>query len=239
MNHSNYTLFEIIKYKIEFSDCLEYSLIDNTNDENDIKNHLTYLKNELNKGEYKQITSSLFTSHKKINKQLIKFIKKYNSKKIFKIKKSLKLKKYLDFNIHLLDCYETFNYIIKAFTEDAKISCLLDNKILDLIKISNNHFINFLFFNSYNLYLNCFFRENSNLIYSDPDMKQLISILKYCNANKEFDKYIDVLKTENKIKINNEFEKLSQMCIESEKKQLQLTKKIIESINKEIKKATT
>lgn len=236
MNHSNYTLFEIIKYKIEFSECLEYSLIDNTVTENDIKNHLAYLKNELNKGMYKEITSTLFTSFKFLNEPLINFTKKYNYKKAFKLKKTKKLKKHLNFNISLTNCYEAFNYIIKAFTEEEKISYLLDKKILDLITVSNEHFINFLFFNSYNLYINCFLSDKQNFKYSKKNTNQLISIIKYCNTDNKFDKFIDILKSKNKMKINEEFEALSKLCIETEKHQEQLMNKIIEVINDETKK---
>lgn len=235
MDYSNYTLFEIIKYKIEFLECLEYTLLSNTLNKNNIKNHLTYLNNELNKGIYKEITSSLFTSSNLLNKPLIKFTKKYNYHKIDKILKKRKLKNYIKYNEYLINAYEILNYITNAFTEEEKIANLLDKQIIELINISNTHFINFLFFNSYNLYLNCFYSNNENLYYSNKDMGKLISIINYCNKQESFNKFIQILKTENKTKINEEFEKLSNICIATEKKQNELLQKIIEKITNEAK----
>lgn len=235
MNHSNYTLFEIIKYKIDFLECLEYTLISNTIEKSAIKNHLTYLKNALNHGMYNQIISSLFTSFASLNVPLIKFLKKYNHSNIYKITKKRKLNNYIKYNENLIEIEETLNYIINTFTEEEKIASLLDKKIIDLITLSNTHFYNFLFFNSYNLYLNCFYGDNQNLHYSDKDLKKLISIINYCNKEKNFEKYIDILKTENKIKINEQFENLSKACIQTEKKLNELLQKIIEKIANETK----
>ena len=44
-----------------------------------------------------------------------------------------------------------------------------------------------------------------------------------------------ILKTENKVKINEEFENLSKTCIETEKAQNESLQKIIEKINNESK----
>lgn len=239
MNHTNYTLFEIIKYKIVFFECLEYSLNTNTKEKKEIKMHLSYLKNELNKGMYKEITSSLFTSFKLLNEPIIKFLDKYNYKKLFKLKNSNKLKHYLRFMEYILASNETFNYITKAFIDEEKIVSVLDKKILNLIDTSNDYFANFLFFNCYNLYLNCFFNDLYNLKHSNKHIKQLISIINYCNKEHNYDKFIEILKSENKIKINDEFEILSKICIESEKQQQDILNKIINTINHETKKSTT
>lgn len=235
MNYSNYTLFEIIKYKIEFLECLDYTLISNPNEDKDIKNHLIYLKNELNKGLYKEIVSTLFTSFNLLNKPIINFIKRYNYKKIIKLKSCKKLKYYLDFNEKIIECYETFNYIICSFTEEEKIYSKLDKRILDLINISKNHFNNFLFFNFYNLYLNCFYNKEKNLIYKRNDIKRLVSFLTYCNKESKFNNYIEVLKSENINKINEELEKLSNDCIKSEQNQFASINEIISIINSEVK----
>ena len=112
MDYTNYTLFEIIKFKNEFLECLEYTLLSNDIKQKDIETRLLYLKSELKNGLYKNITSSLFLSFKHLNEYNIKFIKKYTVKKITKLNKTKKIKNILDYNENLINCYETFNYII-------------------------------------------------------------------------------------------------------------------------------
>jgi len=237
MNNTNYVLFEIIKFKIEFLDCLEYSLISENQKINDeVKNNFLYLRNELKNGLYKDITSSLFNSYKTVNKPIIKFVKSYNNKKIDKIIKNKKLNKILEYNENIIDCYENFNHIIASFTEEKEIRKNISNKILNLLEVSNKHFINFLFFNSYNLYLNCFYNKNINMIYIEKDIERLIKIINYANSDKSFEKSIDILKEENEEEIYKELENLSNICIKLEKDQHTQLNELIAQINNETKK---
>lgn len=237
MNSTNYVLFEIIKFKIEFLDCLEYSLISENQKINDeAKNNFLYLRNELKKGLYKDITSSLFNSYKAVNKSIIKFLKSYNYKKINKIINNKKLNKILDYNEIIIDCYETFNNIITSFTEEKELSKHISSKILNLLEISNKHFINFLFFNTYNLYLNCLYNKNINIIYTENDIERLIKIINYANLDKSFEKSIDILKKENEEEIYKELENLSNICIKLEKDQHTQLNELITQINNETKK---
>ena len=70
MEHINYTLFEIIKYKIEILDTLEYSMETYKLNNEEIKKNLLYLKNNLNEGMYKDIISSLFTDYQRVNEYI-------------------------------------------------------------------------------------------------------------------------------------------------------------------------
>ena len=207
MNHSNYVIFEILKYKIEFLDCLEFSLIyeNQAKNKKEIKNNFTYLKNELKNGLYKEIVSSLFSSYHIVNKPMIEFIKKYHYKKAIKLTRQKKLSKLLNFNEAIIDCYETFNHIINSFTQENEIAKILDKKITSLTETSNNHFINFLFFNLYNLYLNCFC-SNGKLKYKDSDIERLIKIINYCNLTNKFTNSINILKKEDKEEMYKELE---------------------------------
>jgi len=236
MDYSNYTLFEITKYKIEFLDCLEYSLISNNIKEEDIKNRINYLNNDFKEGFYKEIVSTLFTSYNLLNKPIIHFLKKYNHKNILKLIKNKKVKHLITYNENLIDCHETFSYIISAFTEEEQIATKLDKKILNLIEINKKHFINFLFFNTYNLYLNCFYNKENNLKHSNKDIENLIKIINYCNKEKEFDNSINILKEENEDKIYNELENLSNICIRLEKEQYNCLNELVNIINNETKK---
>ena len=114
MNYASYTIFEILKYKIEFLECLEYSLVQNQNEKKEIEKHLNHLKEQITIGEYQKIINSLFTSFNFLNKHMRKFIKKYNYKKIKKIHKCNKLKDYLKYNELMIDVYESFNNIINS-----------------------------------------------------------------------------------------------------------------------------
>ena len=237
MNKINYALFEIIKYKIEFLECLEYSLISDTIKKEDIKNHLNYLKNEFYEGNYHEIISSIYTSYKKINTSLLTFFKKYNYKKTNKIINKNKLKLLLNYNESLIDCYQCFNDIIQSIISEEQLSKDINKKIINLNNINENHFKNFLFFNSYNLYLNCFYNKDKLLKSSDKDIKRLVGIINYCNTNNEFNSSIDILKECNENNIYKELERLSNNCIQLEKKQHDCLKEILEIINTEIEKS--
>lgn len=236
MDYSNYTLFEIIKYKIEFLECLEYSLLSNNLKEKEIKNHLTYLNNNQKKGAYKEIISSLFNSYKDTNKSLIIFLKKYNYKKCIKLTKDKNISNLITYNEYLIDCHETFKYIINAFLEEKEIVQKLNKKIINLATTNNNHFINFMFFNTYNLYLNCFYNKEKNLKYTQEDIKRLIQIINYCNIDNKFENSINILKEDNEDKIYNELENLSNTCIKSEKEQHSELNDLIKLINEETEK---
>lgn len=236
MDSSNYTLFEILKYKIEFLECLEYSLTTYTVNEDDIKKRLTLLRSDLKQGLYKEIVSTLFTAFNKLNNPLKKFLKAYTYKKIIKINNSKKVKHLIDYNEKLIDAYETFTYIINAFLEEEQIAKVLDKKITKLITLNNEHFINFMFFNCYTIYLETVYSEDTKYTYSEKDITRTITLLSYCNKNNQFDSYIETLKNDDKDNIYNQLEKLSNNCVKLEKEQDALLKEIINTINNEIHK---
>ena len=97
MNHSNYTVFEILKYKIDFLECLEYSMPSYTINKDEIAKKLSPLKKDFKDGLYKEIVSSLFTSFNKLNKPIRQFFKKYNENKLENIHNSKKIKELLKY----------------------------------------------------------------------------------------------------------------------------------------------
>lgn len=222
MDNSNYTIFTILKFKIEFLDNLEYSLLNYKIDEKAMFNNLNQLYQEYTTGIYHEVVSSLFTSHDLLNKPLTVFFNKYPTDYILKIIKKNKIKKILDYNETLTDCYETFNYIINAFLEEKEIKDKLIKDILDLISISNKHYIYFLFFNVYYRLI------NNN--HSKKITNRMIKILNYCNQKYDFSEYLNDYKDTSKI------QNLSNICISLEKERYSILTKIIEIINNDVKK---
>ena len=224
MDYSNYTVFAILKFKVEFLDCLEYSLLNYKVENESIKNNLTHLEEEFSNGIYKQIVSKLFTSFNKLNEPLFFFFKKYKYSKIVKIIESQNIKEIIKYNERLIDCFETFNYILSAFFEEKEIYSKLNEDIIKLSDISNRHFVNFLFFNIYYRYINLKDNLSKNII------KKLFRIMNYCNKDNEFNDYFDDNKT-----TNDKIEKLSNQCILIEKEQYNALEKAINLINDKIK----
>lgn len=233
MNNCNYTIFEILKYKIDFLECIEYSLPSYTIKEEEIKERLSLLNHDFKDGMYKEIVSTLFTSYKKLNEPIRVFLKNYNLKKIIKINSKKSINKLLKYNETLIDCFETFNYIINSFLEEEQIIKLIDEKVLNLINVNNNYFDYFLFFNCYNIFLEF---SHDDFKYTQKDIKRTVQLLNYCNKNNKFKKELDVLKTEDSDKIYKELEALSKKCSELEQKQVNDLKEFINIINKEIHK---
>lgn len=221
MDYSNYTVFAILKFKIDFLDVLEYTLLNYNVKKETIDNKLKELNEEYENGLYHQIISSLFTSYKKLNKPISLFLKKYDSSSIFKIVSKEKTKSILNYNESLIDCYETFNHIIDTFLEEETIKSKLTKDIISLIDISKEHFTYFLFFNMYYLLI------SKKL--SKKERTRTLKILNYCNKSKNFNKYLE--SEEN----NDNIEKLSNSCITLEKQQSDLLNKIVQTINNELK----
>ena len=225
MDYSNYTVFAILKFKIEFLDCLEYSLLNYKVESKTIKETIIYLKKEYEKGMYKEIISKLFTSYDKLNEPISRFFKKYTYDNLSKMIKNQNIKEIIKYNECLIDCYETFKYIIKSFLEEKEILDKLNRNIVDLDTISNNHFINFLFFNVYYRYI------SSKEALSKSATKRIFKIMNYCNKSNDFDSYFPI-----DGKDTNKIENLSNKCILVEKEQYSTLKKVIDVLNNEIKK---
>ena len=236
MDHSNYTIFEILKYKIEFLECLEYSLLTYKIDEEDIKKRLFFLKNDFKDGMYQEIVSTLFTSFNKLNSPIIYFLKHYPLKKITNMTSNKNAKSYLNYNERLIDAYETFNYIINMFLEEEQIKNKLDKKVLELININNNHFNNFLFFNIFTLYVEIISNKETEIKYTEKDIIRLIRIMNYCNKNNDFNSSIEILKEEDNEAMYKEIENLSNKCVKFEKEQYMSLKELINIINTETNK---
>lgn len=237
MNHFNYSLFEIVKYKIEFNEFLEYSLPTYEIDTTDISQKYNLIKSTYSDGLYKDIVSSLFENYEIVNKPIKEFLDKYTAKKIYKIIKKKKLDQLVCYNQKIIDCCENFNSIISSITEEKEISKIIDKKIIKLLETSNKHFSLFMFFNTFHTYIDCTLNKNSKIKFKECDMKNLVALINYCNKDNKFNNYIEILKQEDEIKLNKEIEKLSSKCLELEKKLNEDLKELIDILNKELEKS--
>lgn len=236
MNYSNYTLFEILKYKMELLDCLEYSMETYTLNEKEVEQNFTYLKNNLLNGTYKEIICSLFTNYKKINDPLFIFFKEYTPNKIIKMINSKKSRKKITFIKLLIDCHNSLNNIIYSFLNEEGLKNKIEYKITSLILTHNKHFINFLFFVLFNMYYCSLNQNQNNLLFKEKDLKDIASMIKYCNADNLFDESIKILEENIEMNVTNEIKKISNKCIDLEKKQNLQLKEIIASLNQEVEK---
>ena len=188
----------------------------------------------MQEGTYKDIISSLFTNYEHINKALIDFFSCYNPKKIIKLSKSKKVNSKIEYIKRIIDCYETLNSILLSFTKEEEIISKIEPKIKELIKTNDEHYLYFVYFIVYNMYISSF--NSKKPAYKEKDIKEIVSIIKYCNQNNIFNNSIEILKNSDELKINNELERLSNKCIELEKKQASLLKETINLLNQELEK---
>ena len=237
MDYFNYTFFEILKYKIEFSACLEYATETYELKKEALIKNVSYLKNNFETGMYKEIIFSLFTDYSIINENLFMFFKKYPVSKIIKLTKSKKISLRLSYIKSLIDCNETLDNIIQSFLSEEELKIKLDKKILALLKTHRIHFTNFLFFVIYNLYICSLYPNKTKLKYKESDVKDIVGLLKYCNSDNSFDKSFEILEKNIELEINNEFEKISNKCIELENKQDKEIKEVINFLNAQLEKS--
>ena len=85
MHPNNYTLYQLIKYHIELTEAMEYTLITYKYDEGELIERFHFLNNDYKKGFYHYITKKLFKNSKKLTSEVKEFINAYNRHNIPKI----------------------------------------------------------------------------------------------------------------------------------------------------------
>ena len=153
MHPSNYTVYQLVKYHIELTEAMEYTLITYKYDKLELNERLKFLKNDFKKGFYHEIITNLFKKSKKLTKEIKYFIKKYNEQKIDKMINQIDLHSRIKYNNELYLAYATSNNIIQIFLNEEEIRKDLEDSLVSLIEITNKHFISFCLFNSLNLYI--------------------------------------------------------------------------------------
>lgn len=237
MDYFNYTFFEILKYKIEFSSCLEYATESYELKKEELEKNISYLKNNLESGMYKEIVTSLFTNCDMINENLSIFFKNFSISKIIKLTKTKKITPRISYIKSIVDCNHTLGNIIKSFLTEEELKNKLDKKILQLLKTHEKHYNHFLYFIVYNMYICSLYPNKSKLKYKEEDIKDIVGLLKYCNNENIFDNSLKVLEKNIELDINNEFEKISNKCIELENELDKETKEVINLLNSQLEKS--
>ena len=77
MHPNNYTLYQLIKFHIELTEAMEYTLITYKYNEGELKERFNFLKTDYKKGFFHEIVKTLFNKPKKLTKEVKVFIKKY------------------------------------------------------------------------------------------------------------------------------------------------------------------
>ena len=193
MDYCNFTLFEVLKYKIEIENCLEYCQEGFKSNIKDIEKNLVYLKSNFDSGSFYTNISVLYTDYNLINKPLIDFFETYKLKKIVKMIKSKKLDAKLEFMKMMIDCNVHLDNLMKAFEEEPEIAKRTNNKLKKLLLTSNNHFKHFCFFICYH-YVACHqYKKKVSIKYKKESLNELYAIINYLNSDGAFDSYLDSL----------------------------------------------
>lgn len=227
MNASNYTLYQLIKYHIELSEALEYSLITYKYEEHELIERLLFLKAEYKKGFFHFITKKLFNDINYLTSELKDFLTSYNREIIEKITKDHNLNSRIKFNKKLYLAYSCTKQLIDIFLEEERIKKDAEKDLLELYNASNKHFNYFFLFNS----LNMFIATKVNLLSDDTlytleeeDKQLFIALLTSIESEIEdsslYKESLKLIKGKTKFKEDDAYEllnKVSMKCIEAEK----------------------
>lgn len=246
MHPSNYTLYQLVKYHIELTEAMEYSLITYKFDENELVERFKFLKDDYKKGFYHEITSKLFRNSKKLTKDVKTFIKNYNRKKINKMVIDHNLHTRLEYNRKLYLAYHSSNSIIQVFLNEKEINSVLEKSLIKLVETTNNHFILFCLFDSLNLYVSTktiIMQGDSLYTLDSSDIKilegQLISIKDEITDKSLLNDALELIQEKKQFNEDDAYEllnKISIECIKAEKQLYSDFESFSNKLEKEIKK---
>lgn len=246
MHPSNYTVYQLVKYHIELTEAMEYTLMTYKYDKLELNQRFEFLKDDFKNGFYHEIVSNLFKKNKKLTREIKAFIKKYNDKKIDKMVNQENLHSRIKYNKTLYLAYATSNNIIQVFLNEEEIRKDLESSLVDLIEIANKHFIWFCLFNSLNLYIS----SKTTLLEGDVihtlkeiDKNSLITML---NTIKEFmsskeliNQSLDLLNEKKNFNEEDAYELLNKVsieCMDAEKQLYTKFEDFTSYLEKEIEK---
>ena len=125
MHPNNFTLYQLIKYHIELTEAMEYTLITYKYDEGELIERFNFLNNDYKKGFYHYITKKLFKKSKKITKEINDFIATYNRHNIPKMVDDRNLHSRIKYNQKLYLAYSCSNNLIQVFLDEENIKNLV------------------------------------------------------------------------------------------------------------------
>lgn len=227
MHLNNFTLYQLVKYHIELTEAMEYTLITYKYNENELKERLEFLKEDYKKGFYHQITNKLFYRSKKLTKDIYSFIKKYSLKKVLEITQTHNLHTRIEYNNKLYLAYVTSSNMIKAFLREDEIKNNVEPSLLKLIETTNQHFLFFSLFNALNLYVSSkviLLQGDSLYTLDESDKKEILKLINSIKDEIQPQSLVDdTLSLINEVKSFDEedayelLNKVSVECIKSEK----------------------
>lgn len=246
MHPSNYTVYQLVKYHIELTEAMEYTLMTYKYDKLELNQRLKFLKDDYKKGFYHEIITSLFKKSKKLTKELKYFIKKYNEKKIDKMVNDQDLHSRVEYNKKLYLAYATSNNIIQVFLNEDEIKKDLEKPLINLVETTNKHFIYFCLFNSLNLYIS----SKTTLLQGDiihtlqdMDKNSLITLLNTINegfTSKELiNQSLELIYEKKEFNEEDAYELLNKVsieCMEAEKQLYTNFEEFTTYLEKEIEK---
>lgn len=247
MHPSNFTLYQLVKYHIELTEAMEYTLITYKYNEDELIERFKFLKEDYKKGFYHKIVSKLFKNNKELTKEIKEFIKTYNKDNVSNIVTDHDLHSRIEYNKKLYLACSTSDEILQVFLNEEQIKKDLEDSLIKLIETTNDHFNLFYIFNSFNLYVSSKYvimQGDSLYTLSYEDHKLLVALLtsfnEAINQKGLLQDILDVIEEKKKLKEDDVYEllnKISIECIKSEKQLYTDFETFTSKLEKEIEKA--
>jgi len=227
LHPSNFTFYHLVKYYVELTEALEYTLITYTYQQDELIERFKFLKEEYKKGFFNKIIKRLFKYPSEVSEEIKKYIKKYDDKKVYSMIGDPNLHSRIIYNRDLYLAISNSLEIINLCLENERIKQDLDHSLLELIKTTTKHFDLFYLFNMLTLYVSS--KVNllqGGIVYElDEDDKTLLvtllSSLEESSVDKKLLKEsIKLIKGKKKFDEEDAYETLNKVsleCIKEEK----------------------
>lgn len=226
MHPTNYTLYQLIRYHIELTEAMEYTLITYKYEEKELIERFLFLKMEYKKGFFHHIISKLYKNNKYLTSELRDYLTSYNKETIEAITKDHDLHSRIKHNQKLYLACSTTSELIEIFLNEQRINEVADKELIKIFEIANKHFNLFFLFNSLNLFVSTkVIILNDDLLYTlqEEDKQLLLLLLTSLEINKDkslLEESINLICGKTKFNEENAYDLLNKVsieCIESEK----------------------
>ena len=247
MHANNFTLYQLVKYHIELTEAMEYTLITYKYNEGELTERFKFLKDDFKKGFYHEIVNKLFRKSKKLTREIRDFLKQYNEKKLPILLDTHNLHSRIQYNNKLYLAYAASNNILQVFLKEEEIKNNLEESLIKLVNTTNTHFNLFCLFNSLNLFVSSkviILQGDSLYNLEDEDRKSLITMLNTLRNNIETknlpDDILDLVQEKKEFKEEEAYELLNKAsieCMKAEKDLYSDFESFTSSLEKEIEKS--
>lgn len=243
---NNFTFYHVVKYYIELTEAMEYTLITYKYQEDELKARFKFLKQEYKKGFFHRIIKGLFRYPDEATKEIKYFIKHYNYKIVNAMVNDPNEHTRIIYNRDLCLAVSNILEIINLCLEQERIKDGLEDSLLKLIDTTTRHFNLFYLFNALNLYVASKVAVLQGAIIYELDNEDKTLLLALLSTFEETDINKGLLKEANKLieetkKFDEEdayevLNKVSIECIKEEKNLYTDFEKFSEKLEKEIEK---